>query len=100
MAEASPLLSALDDLLLACEQEDWDRAEGIVKRHDAQVRQALADRDPRLIGELHRVCAAQQTVLGELERRRDEAARQLGSMQRSGQAARAYLASEHAGDFA
>lgn len=98
MADASPLLTALDDLLQACEQEDWDRADGIVKQHDAQVRLALVSRDPQVIAELHRVCTAQQSVLGELGRRRDEAARQLGALQRSGQAARAYLASEQVGD--
>jgi thiamine pyrophosphate-dependent acetolactate synthase large subunit-like protein len=100
MAEASPLLSALDDLLRACADEDWAQAERLVRDHDAQVRQALASRDPQLIAELHRVCRAQQTVLGELGRHRDEAARQLGQLQRSGVAARAYLTSGGSGESA
>lgn len=90
MSRVAALLHELAALREAVDAEDWPLAAALLRRHDGNLRDVLAqchDEDGAGWAELLRV---QQELIVGFAARRDEAAERLRGLQRAGGAARAY----------
>ena len=87
MSALTPLLAELAALRRAAEAEDWALAAALARRHDHALREAVRS---GAAGELAALLAAQQALIADFARRRDEAAERLRGLHRADDAARAY----------
>ncbi|MBB5016488.1 hypothetical protein [Rehaibacterium terrae] len=87
MSALAPLLAELAELRRAVEDEDWPLAATLARRHDHALRAAVRD---GVADELAALLAAQQALIADFARRREEAAERLRGLRRADGAARAY----------
>lgn len=90
-ASVLPVLPT-EDIRAAAAAGDWGRATDLVRGHDHAVRAAWIDPPPEAqLPAWRELLAEQQTLMQELQQRRDQAAEALARLQRERRAAHRYL---------
>jgi hypothetical protein len=91
VAERANLRERLDAARRACDEEQWEEAIALLDAHDRAVRAAVAAGELADPADLEALLHAQQQLILDLQRRQAECSSEIGTLQRNGQAARAYL---------
>lgn len=90
MAEPADLRQRLDEARRACDDERWDDAIALLDAHDRAVRAAVAAGTLSDPADVEALLVAQQQLIRDLQQRQAACSGEIGTLQRSAHAARAY----------